>query len=447
MENSMNKSELIIQLRGKNIDFPTKATVAELRKIFAENIGRNPANSYTITKPNNIPCKIVEPQTSDVSITDGFDNSQASYDAQSNASEIIFEMDDVENRSVCSENNGCLIVMDVNDGNSITNNQSAAIPVIAVNNKIDANEQVDLNGSLLGLPKSKRVMQLAEVRAEEELLTAKLRLMSKQKQLFEMETQMLGPITQKLLKPNYDDVKHLISSFSNADEYDAHKWLDDFERACDSVNADQSTRLTFFRQSMKSNSDAELFLRTDHSATYSDIRTHFLANFGHVFSISEVIDRLRKTTFRSTNSNSVMGYILKMQEIALRARIDEEQTVQFIIDGFQDTSPHIAVLYPATNIACLKKLAHRYSQLRELNQVQSKSDCRPIHTDDITSMSAASGVSNAFKLTTSSTAPCTNGCGFGHWLHKVFCAKTREQHFISLSNDDSSDTKTAFELH
>ncbi|XP_055600441.1 uncharacterized protein LOC129749495 [Uranotaenia lowii] len=117
---------------------------------------------------------------------------------------------------------------------------------------------------------------------------------------------------------------------------------------------------------MEPGSEAELFLRVDRSRNYQEFRTSFLENFSHVHSVSEIIDMMKKTTF-SAAKTSVMGYILKMQEIASRANIDEKQTVELIVDGFRDRSANIAVLYPATTIAQLKQLAHRYSQLREMH--------------------------------------------------------------------------------
>lgn len=95
-----------------------------------------------------------------------------------------------------------------------------------------------------------------------------------------------------------------------------------------------------------------------------------MENFSHVHSVSEVIDTMKKTTFAAAKT-TVMGYILRMQEIASRANIDEKQTVQLIVDGFRDRSANIAVLYPATSIAQLKQLAHRYSQLREMYSASS----------------------------------------------------------------------------
>ncbi|XP_065078077.1 uncharacterized protein LOC135701230 [Ochlerotatus camptorhynchus] len=79
----------------------------------------------------------------------------------------------------------------------------------------------------------------------------------------------------------------------------------------------------------------------------------------------KIVNKLKKTTYINSKT-SVMGYILKMQEIASRADIDEAQTVQMIVDGFRDRSADISVLYPAKHMMQLKQLARRYTQLREI---------------------------------------------------------------------------------
>lgn len=155
-------------------------------------------------------------------------------------------------------------------------------------------------------------------------------------------------------------------------------------------------------------------MRTDDSANYSAIHANFLANFGHVYSVSEVIDKVRKTTFYSAKT-SVMGYILKMQEFASRAAIGEEQTVRFIIEGFQDTSAHIAILYPAQTIVKLKELAHRYVQLREANTiVQSNSSFRPkLRPSSATHSNSGASGSSVDSGTTQTQ--CYNCSGYGHF--------------------------------
>lgn len=140
---------------------------------------------------------------------------------------------------------------------------------------------------------------------------------------------------------------------------------------------------------------------------------NFLANFGHIYSVSEVIDRLRKTTFRASKT-SIMGYILKMQEIASRAEIDEQQTIQFIIEGFQDNSAHIAILYPAKTISELKQLSHRYSQLLDIHQANHNSSVVPINSFRPKPKPGTSGMSSASSVAPRSQVQCYNCSGFGH---------------------------------
>lgn len=328
MENSLNKAELAAQLGAKGIQFPREASVADLRALYAKHIGKASSEKAKETDNGNEPEKPTESQQGENTTNDSDANDDLNKDSGTNA-----EKDKTNEKNKTN-----------NEDPKHTENEDAE------------KEQAELDEILLRIPKTKTAIELHNIQIEEELIEARLRLLEKKKRLFELESSMFTPMTQQHLKPSYKDIKHLVPLFSSSDEYDARKWIADFERACDTLNADNVTRLKFFRQSMKSETDAESFLRTDHSASYSEIRQNFLANFGHVYSVSEVIDKLRKTTFSSVKS-SVMGYILKMQEIAARADIDELQTVQFIIDGFQDKSAHIAILYPAHTIARLKELA------------------------------------------------------------------------------------------
>lgn len=59
----------------------------------------------------------------------------------------------------------------------------------------------------------------------------------------------------------------MVQLFSDQQDYDTKKWIADFERACDTICANDQMRLVFFRQSIKTDSVAELFLRSDFSDT------------------------------------------------------------------------------------------------------------------------------------------------------------------------------------
>lgn len=416
MENTMKKNELIVQLRTKNIDFPTNATVAELRKIFAEKIGKNgdgdnSERSETRSDPNSVGDKNIQHNDSEKS-----NNNVNSIESENNRSADTHS-DARENEQVTT---GSDVDTNKNTQPTIQNKNDNA----SSSNDDDNGEQEKLDKLLLRIPKTQNQIELMELEKEEELIDARLRVLKKRQQLLDLENQQtLAPhITQHIFRPKYQEIKHLVPLYSSSEDYDAHKWIADFERACDSVNADMLTRLKFFRQSMKSESEAELFLRTDNSHNYSEIRKNFLENFGHSYSVSEIIDKLRKTTFRSAKT-SVMGYILKMQEIASRASIDELQTVQFIIEGFEDKTPHIAILYPAGTIARLKQLAHRYSQMRETNSSNTSTIQGKFRQTTINNNSATPSGSDSVPSTSKQAVQCYNCSGFGHFAGQCTAPK------------------------
>ncbi|XP_055590817.1 uncharacterized protein LOC129742899 [Uranotaenia lowii] len=244
---------------------------------------------------------------------------------------------------------------------------------------------------------------------EERQLDAEIRLLQKRRLVADLRREIAAieaefniynaPPAAPIKAPEFRDIKYSVPIFSGGAAYDAEKWIHDFEQACESIHGDGDFRFMAVRRMMEPGSEAELFLRVDRSRNYQEFRTSFLENFSHVHSVSEIIDMMKKTTF-SAAKTSVMGYILKMQEIASRANIDEKQTVELIVDGFRDRSANIAVLYPATTIAQLKQLAHRYSQLREM------------HTASFAT--SRGGKPPARPATKPSDVRCFNCSGMGH---------------------------------
>lgn len=378
----MNKAELAAALGAHNVQFHSKATVAELRSLYSDTIGK-------------------EKETATTKQGEG---------------------DNGKNQNEQTENSE----KQPNDSGEIDDTAKKTSELNIENS--DDQDQKELDDLLLRIPKTPAAQKLHDIQIEEELLDAQIRLLEKKKRVFDLEASMqtssqattsniqanmFTPIAQHIFKPTYKDIKHLVPLFSGSDDYDANKWIVDFERACDALQADDVTKLKFFRQSMKSESVAELFLHTDSSAKYSEIRASFLKNFGFAWNVGDVIDRLRKTTFDSANT-TVMGYILKMQQIASRVEIEEKHVVQIIVEGFKDKSPHIAVLYPATTFAELKEFSHRYAKLRELSPaVQSTSGARPKTKTNISG--ARSGVTSGASSVTSDAVQCFNCSGFGHF--------------------------------
>lgn len=250
--------------------------------------------------------------------------------------------------------------------------------------------------------------------ATEEAIDAEIRILNKKKQLLELRRELAlleGPIVPaRPAQPRFKDIKHTVPFFSGDEVYDAEKWIKSFERACDSVHGDGAFRLQSIKRMMVSGSTAETFLVVDESKTYEEFRRNFLGNFGHTYSVSDIIDKMRRTPF-SAAKTSVNGYILKMQELASRTNLDETQTIQFAIEGFRDRSANIAVLYSARTIDELKQLAHRYAQLRELSSAHSVPS-----TSGSTSASAQSRPNPKGEATSDPSAVrCFNCSGTGHY--------------------------------
>lgn len=251
---------------------------------------------------------------------------------------------------------------------------------------------------------------------EEAELDRELRILRKRQQLAQLRRELEGDLpyfaAEVHHRPKFSDIEHSVSLFNGSDTYDANKWLDDFERVCDSVNGDDIFRLKCIRRLMKPDSDAEWFLRTDSSNNYQQFRDNFLTNFGHIYSVAEVIEKMRTTIYNPTKT-SVMGYVLRMQELASRATIDEAHTIRFIVDGLRDRTASIAVLYSATTLMQLKHLIPRYIQLREINFGPSTSSFRSsVETRSKSNIPKPTAIMTSNQVT--NQLRCYNCSGMGH---------------------------------
>lgn len=338
----MNKNDVMTALRGEGVQFEKNSKVGELRRLYNEMIREKLVSQQQ--KHDDVTASMESIDTVISASTNNFPNQKLSAD-----------LDNAFQKYSTSKK----IVDPLNSDSDKKNSDDIETDVV----------QQKLNEALTHTPTATD-LALMKLKEEEKLLDAQLRIQEKQLQLLRLQQQnhsdseLIAPIDRHIFKPKFQDIKHLVPLFNGDNDYDAHKWISDFERACDSVNADDHTRLVFFCQSMKIDSVAELFLRTDASENYGEIKANFLTNFDNRYSNSEIIDKLRRTTFRSTKL-TVIGYILRMQTIAAQSTIDEKQLIQLIIQGFEDSSAHVAVLYPANNLQELKDLAHRYAELRE----------------------------------------------------------------------------------
>lgn len=213
------------------------------------------------------------------------------------------------------------------------------------------------------------------VRSEEErALDKQIRILEKRQRLAQLQASLASPAPPDpvpacpafVVQPaplRFSDIEYEVLPFSSNVVYDARKWLSDFERACDAVSADDQFRFICMRGLMKAGSDAELFLRTNNSRTYSDLRTSFLENFGQEYDPTwEVMQRMERARFDPAKQTP-MGYVLMMQELASRADLKESSVVYAIVDGFRESTDAAAVLFQARTLKELKAAIPRFAQM------------------------------------------------------------------------------------
>lgn len=134
---------------------------------------------------------------------------------------------------------------------------------------------------------------------QEDPLDMELRVLQKRKMIADLRRELDNFDNEQMQArpPIISDVLGSVPKFSGSDTCDANRWLNDFESTCESVGGDDDFMYKCIRRLMEPGTEADWFLRVDKSANYQDFRVSFLDNFGHNYTVAEVIDRLRKTTF------------------------------------------------------------------------------------------------------------------------------------------------------
>lgn len=117
---------------------------------------------------------------------------------------------------------------------------------------------------------------------EERELDAEIRVLQKRKfiadlrrEIAAIEAELNVAQVAPIKPPDFRDIKYSVPCFRGGESYDAEKWIDDFEQACDSVHGDDEFRLMCVRRLMEPGYEGELFLRVDRSKT-SGVQKQFL---------------------------------------------------------------------------------------------------------------------------------------------------------------------------
>lgn len=152
----------------------------------------------------------------------------------------------------------------------------------------------------------------------------------------------------------------MVQKFTGDDAYDVNKWFRDLERALEMFRCSENEKLMAAMR--KIGGTAATFMRSRDVVSYVDFKQKMLQYFGRTYSLQEVYNQLRERKLMA--GESIKHYVAVMLEIAQRAPLPELDIVEAIIDGLQDRSNNISLLFGATTIDQLQTLINRYEKRR-----------------------------------------------------------------------------------
>lgn len=237
MVRKLTRNELISALRARGIAFEKKAKVNVLRRIYDENIENDDADSEKSYNSSTAAAEVTHPDTTTKVQT----RTQQPCADLGAAFQKYSESKKIETTKISDSDK---------KGDETF--------------ELDSEDQRRLDTLLTRVP-TETELTMMKLKEEEELLDAQLRVQEKQLRLLRLQQQNCSdsdlkltnsdlkltnsdlklPIVQQIVRPQYKDIKHLVSMFNGEEDYDASKWIADFERACDSINADERTKLVF----------------------------------------------------------------------------------------------------------------------------------------------------------------------------------------------------------
>ncbi|XP_035909081.1 uncharacterized protein LOC118510854 [Anopheles stephensi] len=160
-------------------------------------------------------------------------------------------------------------------------------------------------------------------------------------------------------------VKALVEPFSGNGTLTVHRWFEKLENAFQLLKLNKEQQLVAACDLLIET--AAVFRRTIPLTGYDDFKAKMIQEFADQgFSDETIFEKLRA---HKLGVNSLLRYVTEMVDLAQSYNISEVDLVDIIIDGFEDDSPTIVMLYGVKTIAELKSLLPRYE--KRLDKMQA----------------------------------------------------------------------------
>uniref|UniRef100_A0A182S5H6 Uncharacterized protein n=1 Tax=Anopheles maculatus TaxID=74869 RepID=A0A182S5H6_9DIPT len=155
-------------------------------------------------------------------------------------------------------------------------------------------------------------------------------------------------------------VKALVEPFSGNDTVPVRLWIEKLESAFRVLKLNKEQQLVAACDLLTET--AAIFRKTIPLTGYDELKTKLLQEFaGRKLNDESIIEQLRSHKLVGTN---LLRYVMEMVEMAQGYDISEVDLVDIIINGFEDDSHTIVMLYGVQTIAELKSLLPRYEKRR-----------------------------------------------------------------------------------
>ncbi|KAI8116034.1 hypothetical protein CVS40_11828 [Lucilia cuprina] len=163
-------------------------------------------------------------------------------------------------------------------------------------------------------------------------------------------------------RPHVDlnEIDAVIPPFSGEDHYDIVKWFNQFEDYAQMCEYGEKEKCLGLRRRLTG--AAKNYVFNLGAVGYLELKANIIKLFKRTVTRQEVYRQLQARKLQS--SETALSYLISMQTIAGQSSIDEQELVDFIIDGIPDTGSHVTFLYGAHTMDELIRRLDRFEQKR-----------------------------------------------------------------------------------
>ncbi|XP_055309423.1 uncharacterized protein LOC129573155, partial [Sitodiplosis mosellana] len=293
-----------------------------------------------------------------------------------------------------------------------------------------------------------------QMEREEAELDCQLAIMRKKRELLELQRELQQLETRRI---DLKVLEAMMSKFDGSDAQDVSKWIADLENVFEMFKYSERDQLVAARHLM--DGSAKRFVQITHVMSYVDLKRALITEYKRAYTVQDVLKQLKARTMKP--DETPRQYVIEMQFIASRAEVSEADLIEIIIDGLNDSSTLVSMLYSATTMVEFKVLMERYEKKRNAMMSMKKVLIQPVANKAKALMTVANSGFNASVASANvnagangvdmSTIRCYKCFDYGHYQSR--CKKPKRPinscfvcHKVGHTRHDCPDKKKPSEV-